>query len=200
LLATDHWPLLLNRHRSDFFFHLNRVDHNDGVPGAAVEEAAVRTFAEALLAADAKNGIDRDTPEWCAVFIRHPEHAVFDGTIFHASRRPGASRAALGNDRQFLWLLLSRRGKAFGSRFGLHLVWNHADSFGGAGCRRHVAIITCFSCKPKFPAEGDVEERPLQRRVRQSESTGLHPPPVPERISTENKISRNLRDVFLPVY
>ena len=173
MLPTDHWPLLLNRHRSDFFFHLNRVDHNDGVPGAAVEEAAVRTFAEALLAPDAKNGIDRDAPERRAVFVRHPEHAVLDGTIFHASRRPGASRAALGNDRQFLWLLLSRRGKALGPGFGLHFVRNHTDRFGGAGCRRHAAIITCFSCKPKFTAEGNVEERPLQRRVRQSEYTAL---------------------------
>ncbi len=31
--------------------------------------------------------------------------------------------------------------KPFGLRFRLHFVGNHADGFGGAGCRRHAVII-----------------------------------------------------------
>src|SRR5690348_10925557 len=35
-------------HDADFFFHLSGVHHGDGIPGAAVEEGAVRTLAGAL--------------------------------------------------------------------------------------------------------------------------------------------------------
>src|SRR6267143_2936548 len=51
------------RHRSDFFFDLGNIDHNDGVPRAAIQEAAVRALAEALLAPDALEGVDLDAPE-----------------------------------------------------------------------------------------------------------------------------------------
>ena len=46
----------LDRHRPDFFFHFRGVDHDDGVPGAAVEEGSVGALAQALLAADAEDG------------------------------------------------------------------------------------------------------------------------------------------------
>src|SRR6267154_6482002 len=89
------------RHRPDFFFHFRNVDHHDGIPRAAVEKASIGPFAEALLAADAENGIDRDAAERSTVFVGHPKHAVFHRTIFHASRRARASRATLSNHRQF---------------------------------------------------------------------------------------------------
>jgi len=86
-------------------FHFGGFYHRDCIPGAAVEEAAVGTFAEALFAADAENGIDRDAAEWSAVFVRDPEHAVFHRTVFHARRRAGASGATFGDDGEFLRLL-----------------------------------------------------------------------------------------------
>src|ERR1700722_6057118 len=73
-----------NCHRPDFFFHLNCIHHPDGVPRTAIQKATVRTLAEALLAADAQDGIDCDAAKRRAVFVRHPEHAVFHRTIFHA--------------------------------------------------------------------------------------------------------------------
>jgi len=127
----------LNRHRPDFLFHLSCIHHRDGVPRAAIEEAAVRTLAQALLAADTKNGVDCDAAEWRMVLVGHPKHAVFDRTIFDARGRAGASRAALRDHRQFLRLLLSRGGEAFRLRFKLLLVGNHSNGFSGAGCRRH---------------------------------------------------------------
>ena len=75
-----------DRHHADFFFHFGGLDHDDSVPWAAVEETAVGAFAEALLASDAKDGIDLDAPEGRIVFVRHPEHAIFYGTIFHTGR------------------------------------------------------------------------------------------------------------------
>lgn len=71
-------------HGADFLLHFRRVHHDDGVPGAAIEKAAVRALAEALLAADAENRIDLYASERRIVLVRNPEHAVFDGTVFDA--------------------------------------------------------------------------------------------------------------------
>ena len=141
--------VFLNSHRSHFFFHLGGIHHDDRVPRTAVQEAAVGTFAEAFLATDAKNGIDLDAPKRRMVFVGHPEHAVFHRTILDASGRTGASGATLGNHRQFLRLLLPRSGETFRLRFKLLLVGNHADGFGGAGCRRHGGDYTLNSALPK---------------------------------------------------
>src|SRR5580704_9375659 len=127
----------LDRHWADFFFHFHGVDHGDGVPGAAVEEAAVGAFAQALLAADAEDGIDGDAAERRMVVVGHPEHAVFYRAIFHTGGRTRASGAALCDYREFFGLLFTRRGEAFGPRFKLLLVRNHPDGLGRSGCRRH---------------------------------------------------------------
>src|ERR1700727_985440 len=127
----------LDRHWPDFFFHLNRVDHCNGVPGAAVEEATVGAFAQAFLAADAEDRVDLNAAERRIVLVGHPEHAVFHRAIFHAGWRARASGAALGNDRQLLRLLFARGGEAFRLRFKLELVGNHPNGLSGAGCRRH---------------------------------------------------------------
>ena len=52
----------LKRHYSNFFFHLNRIDHHNCVPGTSVEERPLRALAGALVTADAQNRIDLDPP------------------------------------------------------------------------------------------------------------------------------------------
>src|SRR5436305_6425938 len=88
------------RHLADDGFNFRRVHHLDGVPWAAIKEAAVRAFANALFAADAKDGIDLNSSERRIGFVRNPEHAVFHRAILNAGGRTGASRAALGNYRE----------------------------------------------------------------------------------------------------
>src|SRR5216683_2904788 len=115
------------RHRSNHFFHFRDVHHHDGVPRAAVQEASVRSLAEALLASDAQDGIDLDAPKRIIILVRHPEHAVFHRAIFHARRRPRAARAAFRDDRKFLWFFLARGGDPFGARLVLLLVGHHSS-------------------------------------------------------------------------
>src|SRR5258706_6987978 len=61
------------------------------------------------------------------ILVRHPEHAVFHGTIFHARRRPRAPGAALGDNCKFFWFLLTRGGDPFGARLVLLLVRYHSS-------------------------------------------------------------------------
>ena len=102
-------------HHADFFFHLSGVHHGDGIPGAAVEEGAVRTLAGALIAADAQDGIHLDAAEGRVVLIRHPEHAVFHRAVFDAGGRTGATGAALGDNGQLFGLFLARSDYALGA-------------------------------------------------------------------------------------
>src|SRR5260370_28767965 len=46
------------RHRADFFFHFGDIDHYDGIPRTAIQEAPVRAFAEALLAPELLEWVD----------------------------------------------------------------------------------------------------------------------------------------------
>src|SRR6266852_2034458 len=110
------------RHRADFFFDFRDIHHDDGVPRTAIQEAAVGAFAEALLAADALEGVNLDAPERRIVLVRNPKHAVFHRTIFNAGGRSGAAGAALGNNGQFFRLLLARSRDALRARFKLLLV------------------------------------------------------------------------------
>ena len=82
--------------------------HFNRVPGTAVEKCAVGTFAGALLAADAEVRIYFDTSKRRMVLIRYPEHTGFDRTILDTRGRSGATRAAVGGDRQYAWPLLAR--------------------------------------------------------------------------------------------
>ena len=132
----------LDRHWPDFFLYLNRIDHGDRVPRTTVEETSVWTFAQAFLAADAQDRIDLDAAKRRMIFVRHPEHAIFDWAIFHAGGRSGATGAAFGNDRQLFRFLLARSREALRLRFKLELVGNHPNGFGCAGYRRHAGIIT----------------------------------------------------------
>ncbi len=72
-----HWP--------DFFFYFSDIDHHDGVPGTAIQEAPVRTFAEALLAANAQKRVNLNPSERRIVLIVHPEHAILDRAVLHTS-------------------------------------------------------------------------------------------------------------------
>ena len=61
-------------------------NHLDRVPRTAIEKCPVRTFARALLAADAEIRIYFDSPERRMVFIGNPEHAGFNRTVFDTRR------------------------------------------------------------------------------------------------------------------
>src|SRR6266700_6275716 len=125
------------RHRADFFFHFRDVHHHDGVPRAAVQEAAVGAFAEAFLAPEALEGINLDAPERRIVLVRHPEHAVFHWTVLHARRRPRATRAALGNYSAFLRLLLARGDDSLRARLKFLLVRHHPWRLHNVRCISH---------------------------------------------------------------
>ena len=79
---------------------LGKRNHVNGVPRAAFKERAVRAFAGAQLASDAQQGIDDDAAKRGVVLIRRPIHAICNRAVLDASRRAGASRAALINDRE----------------------------------------------------------------------------------------------------
>ena len=100
-------------HGADFFFHFGRIHHDDGVPGAAIEEATVRALAQALLAPDAENRIDLNASEWRMVLVWNPKHAIFDGAVFDAGGRAGATGTAFGDHGKFFGLLFARGGNAF---------------------------------------------------------------------------------------
>src|SRR5713226_6286886 len=139
-------------HRADFFFDFRDIHHDDGVPRAAIEEASVGAFAEALLAADALDRVDLDAPERWIVLIRHPEHAIFHGTVFHAGRRSSATGAALRNDGKLLRLFLARGEDALRARLKLLLVGHHSGGFDNLGLGRHPVrfYLECQALQPRF--------------------------------------------------
>src|SRR5712691_2413301 len=125
------------RHRSDFFFDLGNIDHDDGVPWAAIQEAAVRTLAKALLAPDALDGINLDAAKRRIVLVRHPEHAIFHRTVLHAGGRSRATGAALGDDGKFFRLLFARECNSLGARLLFQLVGHHSWGFDNFGRVSH---------------------------------------------------------------
>src|SRR6267142_587657 len=133
------------RHRSDFFFDFRDIDHDDGIPRTAIEEAAVGALAEAFLAADAQNRVNLDAPKRWTVFVRHPKHAVLDGAVFHAGRRSRAPGTALGDDGEFFRFLLAGGGDPLGAGFKLLLVGHHSRGFDDFLLRGHRRIIPLFS-------------------------------------------------------
>jgi hypothetical protein len=138
---TDPEARTLDRHHSDFLLHLSRIDHRDRVPRTAIQKTPIRPFADAFFAADAQNGIHLDPSKGRIIFVRYPEHAIFDRAIFHARRGAGAPGAALGYNRKFFRFLFAGCGETFGLRFKLQLVRNHPDGLGSSRCSRHAGII-----------------------------------------------------------
>jgi hypothetical protein len=125
------------RHRPDFFFDFRGIHHDDGVPRAAIEEAPVRAFAQALFAADAENWINLYPAKRRTILVRHPEHAVFDGAVFHTGGRSGAARTAFGDDGEFFRPLLAGGDDPLGARFMLQLVGHHPRGFDNFRLGRH---------------------------------------------------------------
>lgn len=74
--------------------------HLNSIPGTAVQERAVRSFADALLAANAEIWIDLDTAERRVIFVGDPKHTGFNRAVLDAGRRASAARATVGRNRQ----------------------------------------------------------------------------------------------------
>jgi hypothetical protein len=81
-------------------FPIVRRDHLNRIPGAAVQEGPIRTFAGAFLTANAEIRIDFDASEGRVILVRDPKHASFDRAVLNASRRARTPRAAIGRDGQ----------------------------------------------------------------------------------------------------
>src|SRR5947199_9987648 len=62
--------LLSERHHPDFCFQFGRIHYRAGIPRAAIEEASIRSFAVALLAADAQDRVNLNGATRGIVFIR----------------------------------------------------------------------------------------------------------------------------------
>ena len=60
--------------------------HLDRVPGATIKESSIWTFAGAFLAPNTKIRINFDAAEGGMIFIRYPEHAGINGTVFDTGR------------------------------------------------------------------------------------------------------------------
>ena len=104
-------------------FPIFRRHHLNRVPGAAIEEGAVGTFAGALLAANTKIRIDFDAAKGRMVLIRHPEHAALDRAILDARGRSRATGAAICRDGKNTRLLLAR-GLPIADRHGPMFVYD----------------------------------------------------------------------------
>ena len=81
-------------------FPIIRGNHLDRIPGAAIQECPIRTFAGAFLAANAEIRVNFDAPERRVIFVRNPKHASFNRAILGARRRARAPGAAIGRDGQ----------------------------------------------------------------------------------------------------
>src|SRR5215472_12273762 len=67
------------------------IHHLDGIPGTALQEGSLRSFACAKLAANAQIGIDLYAACRRMVLVGNPEHACVDRTVFDAGRRARAA-------------------------------------------------------------------------------------------------------------
>src|SRR5947209_19529258 len=94
--------------------------HLDCIPGAAVKERAVRSFAYAFLTAYAEVRINLYATERRMVHVRDPEHAGFNRAIFYAGWRASTTRTAVRCDCKNLRLLLAR---------GLTVAFRHRKMF-----------------------------------------------------------------------
>jgi hypothetical protein len=81
--------------------------HLNCVPGTAVEKRTIWTFAYALLAANAKIGINFNAAKRRVILVGYPEHARFDGAIFNARGGARAASATIGRNRQDARLLFA---------------------------------------------------------------------------------------------
>lgn len=69
--SVHHFPIIGR-------YHFNRI------PRTAIEKSAVWALARTFLATDAEVWVDFYAAEWRMIFIGHPEHTGFDGTVLDA--------------------------------------------------------------------------------------------------------------------
>jgi hypothetical protein len=86
VLGSGGWRWSVRKCNAVHSFPVIRGYHLDGIPRASIEKGAIRPFADALLTANAEIRVNFDAAKRRMVFIRYPEHACFDGTVFDASR------------------------------------------------------------------------------------------------------------------
>ena len=115
--------------------------HLDRVPRAAVEKSAIRSFADALLAANAEIRINFNPAKRWMILVRNPEHARFYRAVLNARGRTGAAGAAVGRDGEYARLLFPRR-LSVANRHGPVFFYNviHALGFPWAAYSRALAV------------------------------------------------------------
>src|ERR1044071_3940221 len=82
-------------------------DHFDCIPGTAIEESSVGTFARAFLTTNTEIRIDLNAAERWMVGVGPPKHTGFDRTVLDTCGRAGATSAAISRDREDARLLFA---------------------------------------------------------------------------------------------
>lgn len=116
-------------HDPNFFFNLGRVDHHNGIPWAAVQEATIGTLAGAFLTPNAQDRVHLDSAKGWMILIGHPKHAILYRTILDAGWRSGTTRTAFRDYRQLFGFLFAYRGDPFGAGLVLEFFGHHARLF-----------------------------------------------------------------------
>jgi hypothetical protein len=160
----------LKRHHPILPLKLGQRHHINRVPRAPLQKRSIRPLAGTKLAPDAQKRIHQNPPKRRMVPIRHPEHAICDRTILHASRGPRAPRTHLVDHRHDMRLPFPLRSSPLGNRLALlnlavHItrhcrgIFSHARSMNhqtrphshctGQGSQRFAALTQ----KPQSPLQ-----------------------------------------------
>lgn len=101
VLSSRRWRGQVGERNAVHRFPVVGRHHFNRIPGTAVEKSAIRSFANALLAADAEIGIDLDPAKRRVIFVGDPEHAGFNRAILDAGRRARAACTAIRCDSKY---------------------------------------------------------------------------------------------------
>ena len=88
-------------------------------PKGSLPERSIRPLAGAQLAPDTQKRVHQNPSKRRMIRVRHPEHALRHWTIFHACRRPRASRAHLVDHRDDVRLAFPLRRRPLGNGLAL---------------------------------------------------------------------------------
>ena len=102
--------------RAVYAFKLGKRHHVNRVPGAALQESAIGTFAGAKFAPNAEQGINDNAPERGMVLVRGPKHAISNRAVLDASRGSRAPRAGLIDDGKNVGFAFALGRRAAGNR------------------------------------------------------------------------------------
>jgi len=106
-LSRRRWRRQIGECNAVHSFPVVSRHHFNCVPGTAIKKCAIRSFADAFLAANAEIGIDLDATKWRVIFVGYPKHAGFDRAILDAGRRTRTTCAAVGRDGKYARLLFA---------------------------------------------------------------------------------------------